>query len=361
MAKSKLRIALTRWAKPLELAGRRFLQYLLSIVLWLPRRPAVLPERPRILVVRLDPRIGNFVMLTPFLSSLKRSFPGAHTTVLCDVHMQSLLEGHPDVDAIVPYVKWRVGRGPFSLVARLRRERYDVCFDAGSFPGVAVTHPLMTRLSGAKLIVGPDRGALSRLYHVTVPILPPTAHEIQQRLQLLVPFAGAERVETMSYRAPEVLAAHDRDHAAFVRDSTPNGAERTVILAVGSRKEETRVEVEEWARVAGAARERGFAVTIVCAPDQRPLGEAVQHAVPGANIAPPGSLDQVMALFRAARAVVANDTGTSHLAVAVGARICVLFVAGEPTRFGHRTAGATWIDLRHDRAQLAGAVLEWLR
>lgn len=358
--RSPLRAWLTRKLKPVELFGRTILQYLLSLVLWLPRREVVLPERPRILVIRLDARVGNLLMLTPFLASLKRTFAGAHVTVLCHVSMQRVLDGQPDVDATIPYVKWRFGRGPLSLIGRLRRERFDLCFDAGSFPGVAVTHPLIARLSGARVIVGPDRGPLGRLYHVTVPVLPEAAHEIAQRLQLLSPLPSPVRVEVMRYRSDAALAEIDRNGAAFLAAAAPAGAAKTIVLAVGSREALRRVDADEWAAIANAALERGLFVTLVWGPGERPLAEAVAAKVPGVTIAPPSSLDELVALFRAACGIVGNDTGTSHLAVAVGGRTCVCFVLEAPSRYGHVGPGRHAIDLRGDRSRLVAEVEQWL-
>ena len=361
--RSELRRTLTRWVKPVELFGRRVLQYILSIVLWLPRRPLVVAGPPRILVIRLDARVGNLLMLTPFLASLKRTFPGAHTTVLCHESMQRVLDGQPDADALIPYVKWRVGRGPFSLIARIRKERFDLCFDAGSFPGVAVTHPLIARLSGARVIVGPDRGPLGRLYHFTVPVLAEAEHEIAQRLQLLLPFKKATRVETMRYRRDETLRALDTAHAAFVAAAAPAGPDRTFVCAIGSREPLRRVEAFEWAAIANALVAAGHAVTIVWGPGERALADEVHAACPAATVAPPSTLDELVALFRACRGMIGNDTGTSHLAVAVGARTCVCFVIEPPSRYGHEGPGRRALDLRNDRTieRIVGEVVAWAK
>ena len=72
--------------------------------------------------------------------------------------------------------------------------------------------------------------------------------------------------------------------------------------------------------------------------------------------------DGHLALFRAARGVVGNDTGTSHLAVAAGARTFVCFVLEAPTRYGHAGHGRAFVDLRDDRSQarLVTAFNAWL-
>ncbi len=356
--KSRLRRTLTRWFKPLELFGRTLLQYLLSVVLWLPNKTPRVPPQPRILVIRLDPRVGNLLMLTPFLESLKRSFPGACVSVLCDTSMVRVMSGQPSVDEVIPFRRWQ----PVLALLQLRSLRFDVVFDAGSFPGVAVTHPVIARLSGGGLIVGPDRGPLGRVYHVTVPVLAETEHEIAQRLQLLTPFPSVTRVTRMTYRSDAALQQLDAEHAAFVAEATPYGAKRTVLLVVGSREPLRRLTEREWAALARALLGKQLAVSLVWGPGELPLAEAVAALCPGVSIAPPSTLDQLVALYRAARGVIGNDTGTSHLSVAIRARTLVCFVWEPPSRYGHRVDGSDYIDLRTERsdAKIVDAAMRWL-
>ncbi|MCK5688249.1 lipopolysaccharide heptosyltransferase family protein, partial [Myxococcota bacterium] len=61
--------------KLLERVGRRFLIHLAGLLFASRQRKITLSSEPSILVVRLDERIGNLVLTTPLLSSLKERFP----------------------------------------------------------------------------------------------------------------------------------------------------------------------------------------------------------------------------------------------------------------------------------------------
>jgi len=50
------------------------------------------------------------------------------------------------------------------------------------------------------------------------------------------------------------------------------------------------------------------------------------------------SLGAYAVLLRDAAVVVANDTGTAHLAAAVGGRVVTVFLSGDPVRWRHPPA-----------------------
>ncbi len=360
--RSALRRTATRLAKPFELFGRRVLQIVLAFLLSARKRAPEVASAPNILVVRLDARVGNLMLLTPLLASLRATWPKARISVLCHESMQRVYAHEPHIDALIPYVKWRLGDGPISLVRRLRALRFDLAFDAGSYPGVAVTHPLITRLCGSKLTVGPDRGALARLYNVVVPVLPEDSADIDQRLQLLAPFPQAVRVRAMCYAAPERLTELRRAHAELIAQAAPAGAERTVVCIVGARLELRRIPEEKWREILTALARRGLAATLVWGPGERALAERIAEGAAHVTLAPPSSLDAVAALASECYGVIGHDTGTSHLAVAAGGRTFVLFVLESPTRYGHIGPGRAWVDLRGDAAcaKLLPALDGWL-
>src|SRR5882724_3686231 len=54
----------------------------------------------RILLSRLD-RIGDLVLSTPAVASVRRSWPRAHFTLVCSSYNGAVVERTPDVDEIV--------------------------------------------------------------------------------------------------------------------------------------------------------------------------------------------------------------------------------------------------------------------
>jgi heptosyltransferase-2 len=78
-------------------------------------------------------------------------------------------------------------------------------------------------------------------------------------------------------------------------------------------------------------RARGIEPIALPPPNE---AEATRAALPGARILPPVTLGAYAALAARAAVVVANDSGVSHVAAAVGARQVTIFGVTEATRTG---------------------------
>ena len=102
-----------------------------------------LPVEPRrILVIRRD-NIGDLVLTTPLIHSLRRRFPRAWIGVLGNTYNTPILSAHPDIDALFAYdkAKHQLKRHRLAVYAdtarllwRLRAMRIDIAILAG--PGV---------------------------------------------------------------------------------------------------------------------------------------------------------------------------------------------------------------------------------
>lgn len=344
----QLQKTLSRWFKPVELAGRYFFEWLAG---WLlasePQARIELPARPRFLVVRLDQRVGNLLLLTPFLASLRRNFPDAHIALLCHEKVDRVVAQQPHVDERFHYVKWGFfsDRSIFALLRRLRAKSFDVAFDAGSFDTASITHPLLTRLAGAKSTVGVQRPRVGRMFNLSVGRPAVSLPESEQRQALLSVFGeSTERVKQMTYVSTHRLQALQTEHAAFVASVTSDPA-NTLVFIVGGRLPSRQLSTEEWGAVINSLPPNRR-VCLVFGPGEREQAERLLQLVPRATLAPDSTLDQLAVLASLVRGVVGHDTGTSHLAAAVGARLLVVFVATDPERYGHRAPGQTWVDVR---------------
>ena len=95
-----------------------------------------------------------------------------------------------------------------------------------------------------------------------------------------------------------------------------------------------RGQAKHWAHFAQLTpllQQRGLVV--VAAPPPNEI-DAVRAALPGAAILPPVPLGVFAALADGAAVVIANDSGTSHVAAAVGARQVTIFGVTDRARTG---------------------------
>src|SRR5262245_33276927 len=71
----------------------------------------------KVLLVRLNARLGNLLLVTPALAAVRRALPGAQVDLLCLDHYADLLAGTPDLDCTITLrLRWRL---PLVTVLRL--------------------------------------------------------------------------------------------------------------------------------------------------------------------------------------------------------------------------------------------------
>ncbi|CAN0181157.1 unnamed protein product, partial [Chrysoparadoxa australica] len=134
---------------------------------WLVRRSATsaprqapLPPPARILVCRVNKRLGNTVLLTPLLQSLAATFPQARIDVLVQGRFNGvLLANLPGINRVheVPVEPWPLLRRILPLIHHLRRQRYDLAVDPNNH---STSNRVAMACSGARHrlgFAGPDQ------------------------------------------------------------------------------------------------------------------------------------------------------------------------------------------------------------
>lgn len=342
-----------RWWQRLELWGRRLLTLVLARLLGGGRHASlVLPESPRFLVVRLDERVGNLVMLTPMLQTLRESFPAARIDVLGYARGRALLGSHPAVDRFIDFRKRALFSkdGPLRTPFALRRDEYSVAIDASNPRDPSFTQAALVSFSGAGSTIGSSAKDYGGFF--SHPVSPPQgrAHEIDLRLALLEPLSPTCRIRTPRLAKPPSLP-RALDAVIPRRDSF-------VVVNLGARLPSKQLSVKDYVDIAATCAE--FATVVLSwGPNERDVALAV-YADSASVLAPSTSLSELHALFASATAVVSCDTGPMHVAVATGTATLGIFVATDPQRFGYCEPPHAWVDAREAGCALAEPVRRWL-
>ncbi|MEM6531635.1 MAG: glycosyltransferase family 9 protein [Myxococcota bacterium] len=332
--------------KRLELFGRRVLVALFGFFRSKRQGELLVPSRPRLLVLRLDERLGNVIMLTPLLCSLRARFPDASIEVLGSARSRALLEGHPAVDEFLQFRKRALfaSDGPLRTCFALRRRGYSVAIDASNPTDPSLTQAILTAASGAEFTVGSAARGYGGFFTHPVQPDPAARHEIDHRLNLLSPLPGEQQIRTPSLAADPRAVEVDEPY---------------VVLNVGARLLEKRLSVEEYASVAEVCA--GFRpVVLTWGPGEFDLAQAVASRCENAVTAPATGLDELAVVLGGADAVVSCDTGPMHLAVALGRPTLGIFVATDPARYGYPDAPHAVLDARGGWDEVSGTVEDWL-
>ena len=146
--------------------------------------PIVLPANSRILVVTLR-RIGDALLTTPLIRSLRRAWPDATIDVLAFAGPAGIIEGNPDVDRVIVTPARPTIAETLALVVRLFK-RYDLAVstqpgDRPTFFAVLAgrNHAGLTDADGPWLGHRLKRGVL----HRSTPAVP-NIHRVEQMLRL---------------------------------------------------------------------------------------------------------------------------------------------------------------------------------
>jgi lipopolysaccharide heptosyltransferase III len=277
--------------------------------------PIPLPAKPHILVITLR-RIGDTLLTTPLIRSLRRAWPSATIDGLLFERTGGILEGNPDINGIIRMREQPAPIDSLRLALRLWR-RYDLAIstqtgDRPTFFSFAAGR----RRAGLVAGDGSIGDILKRLALHDRTQAADRIHRVEQMLRI---------ADTLGVpRVPELVCP-----AAACADA--GGGDYAVVHAAPmfTYKEWTR---EGWRALAEGLSARGLKVLAIGGP-----GEAERRYLD--NVWSGSAYRQMewpdmMALFARARVFVGPDTSVTHLAAAAGCRTVALFGPTEPRIWG---------------------------
>ncbi len=277
-----------------------------------------LPPEPRVLVVAMR-RLGDVLLTTPLIHSVKRAFPAASIDALVFAGTEGILSGNPDLAGIIAVPERPSLRCSLALLRRVGR-RYDLALSTQTgdrptalacFAGRRSAGPL----EAEKLSATIKRLALSRSY-----VTERGRHRIVDLLRLAellgIP-ACNEIVCPQGKVRPGLLPAHPY-----------------AIVHAAPKYTYKRWTIEGWRRASGALRQRGLATLVIGAKTDRAYLDEVWQGCDVTRL--DGVLDwpEISALIGAARVYVGPDTAVTHLAAATGAPTVALYGPTDPRIWG---------------------------
>ncbi len=286
------------------------------------------------IVIRSSNWLGDAVMTTPALQAIKRGRPDAHITVLVRAKLADYWRHLPEVDAVIPI---EAGESPWSVARKVRQG----CFDAAVILPNSVRTALEIRLAGVPLRIGYP--AKWRRWLINEPLPPPrhrrkaipARHQVHHYLEL------ARRI------GAEVLFPPEAGPEAFFptpalrmarRPAREPGVWRLGLCPGAEFGAAKRWLPERFSQTAShvATRERCEWVLFGVGGDA-PVGAAIEAAFEAGplgsrltNLIGKTSLTELMEMLATCDLLLTNDTGTMHLAAALGVPTVALFGSTEP-------------------------------
>lgn len=283
----------------------------------------------RILVV-MTRRLGDVLLVTPLIRSIKQAWPGADLDVLVIAGTEGFLLGNPDVSQLITVPQRPGWRRHLSLVARLLR-RYDLAVAALPSDRAVLYAWLAGRVRIAPLNPVKGQRWKQRLLSAWVPFDNLATHTVRMNLQL-TELLGITPVG-------KVVVSWQADDAASLLRKLPVEwlAMPYAVLHVYPKFTYKMWHAAGWSAVAQWLAGLGMRVVLTgsSAPDEMAYVADVCRQLPASalNMAGQLSLAENACLVRRARLYIGPDTALTHMAAALGVPTVALYGPSNPVKW----------------------------
>jgi heptosyltransferase-2 len=286
----------------------------------------------RQILVRATNWVGDAVMSLPALQALRLRFPETHLAILARPSVADLYTREPFADEVIPYraPKGWAGLGEKRMLARQLRARQ---FDCAILLQNAFEAAALVWLARIPQRIGYNRDARGMLLTHAVPVPRPGEIPAHQRFYYLELLKRAGIIDTYPLDVQIKLASSPAAAERGRRMFAERGIAGPVIgispgAAFGGAK---RWLPERFAETATKlARELQATIAVFGTPQEAELGAQVagmigSQSVAVLNMAGRTSLGEFIDMAAACRVFVTNDSGSMHIASALGVPTVVVF------------------------------------
>jgi heptosyltransferase-3 len=308
---------------------------------------------PRSVLIIVTRRIGDVLLATPLIRSVKQAWPQAMLDVLVFEGTQGVLAANPDVRRVltVPERPGLIGHLAFLLgIAR----RYDVALSTLHGDRPTLYAFLAGRWRAGLLNDTPKERWKQGLLDRWAPFDNWNTHTVLMNLAL----AGLAGIEPQR----EVTVAWKAEEAARVDALLGGGAQPLAVLHAYPKFNYKMWHRAGWLEVAGWLAARGHRIALTGGADPAELAYVADLArgMPAGtmNLAGQLSLGETACLLTRAAVFIGPDTAVTHMAAALGVPTVALYGPTDPVKWGpwpkdHATATNPW---RRLGSQSAGRV-----
>ena len=277
-----------------------------------------LPARPRILVIALR-RLGDVLLTTPLVRSIRRAWPDATIDVLVFADTAGILDGNPDIDRVVPMPARPSAGQSFAVAASILR-RYDlsVSTQTGDRPsGYAV-------LASSRAVAPVEDRFSGRLKKAFL-------------ARSIAADRSVHRVEAL-LRLADVLGIPRVGQVVVPQGGLPPAAPSGPFAVIHAAPMFTYKQwtVEGWRSVAAALAARGLTVVATGGPGEaeRAYLDLVWKGSDIVRLDGRCNWGQLSSLLARAKVYIGPDTSVTHLAAGAGCPTVALYGPTDPRLWG---------------------------
>jgi len=281
-------------------------------------KPIKLPPEARVLVVAMR-RLGDVLLTTPLIHSVKRAFPAVSIDALVFAGTEGILSGNPDI-ANVMTIPERPSLGESLVLLQRLARRYDLALTTQTGDRPTALAVLAGRQSAGPVEADGLSAAIKGVALTRSYTTDRAQHRIVDLLRLAdllqIP-ASAEVVCPGGDVRPDLIPAH----AYAVVHAVPKYTYK-------------RWTNDGWRQLAAELCARGLRTIVIGAKADGAYLDEVWRQCDVARLDGVLSWPELSALIGAARVYVGPDTAVTHLAAATGAQTVALYGPTDPRIWG---------------------------
>lgn len=282
------------------------------------------------IAVRCPNWVGDTVMATPVLACLRDAFPSAEITAVGRRSSRAILERNPHIDNL-----WTIQDHGLMNLVTLSQQIRKASFDAVILLPNSVRSALPFALAGVQQRIGYARSGRSLLLTNPVPLTAYHArcHQVAYYLDLLTEL-GIEAVDDSLKHLVLLPTEQARQSIAALLQQRNLENKFLVAIVPGAAYGSAKCWLpERYAQLADELVERYQAeVLLVGSPSEIPLCNEVETLCTKAihNFGAEVDLPGLIALCERVNVFVTNDSGSMHIAAAMGTPLVAIFGATDP-------------------------------
>jgi heptosyltransferase III len=281
-------------------------------------KPVQLPSTPRVLVVALR-RLGDVLLTTPLIRSVKRAFPDASIDALVFAGTEGILAGNPDLAGVLTIPQRPRAGETLSLLLRLAR-RYDLALSTQTGDRPTALAWIAGRQSAGPVEADGFPATVKRLALSRSYVSDRDQHRVLDILRL---------VEVLGISAHSEIVCP----SGVVRSALAPAQPYAVVHAAPMFTYK-RWTPGGWRMLAAALRDRGLATVVTGATTDRAYLDEIWCDSNVVRLDGKLEWPELSALIGAARAYIGPDTAITHLAAATGTPTVALYGPTDPRIWG---------------------------
>lgn len=282
-----------------------------------------------ILVINLM-HIGDLMLVTPVLRTLRTNYPQAKITLLADKKLRDLVEFNPHIDDCLLIDKKGADdklSAFIKFIFKVRAKNYDLVINLHRNERAST----LAAFSGAKKIVGYSKPGFSLFFTKVMPNLKAVKHQIHSHFDVLREAVG---VKTIDDGGLEMVLPPDADSAAqkLWQEKIPANA-KVIGFNIGASWKTKRWLDSYFAECADKFLAEGYHIAFfggpmdielvkACIAKQKQFDRDREHIFTGKV-----GLGVLAGLLRRLSLFITTDSGPMHIAVAMNTPLVTMFGA----------------------------------